>query len=97
MSATEAGKKQLVGSFIYPFVTQMVGAETSPKVTGMIIDLPLADLNYSVSNMETLQSKVFSAVKLLVDTQYLKQETLASMPIAQLQKSFQGAQQVKAY
>jgi hypothetical protein len=27
----------------------------------------------------------------------LKQETLASMPIAQLQKSFQGAQQVKAY
>jgi len=82
MNAPEAGKKQLVGSFIYPFVTQMVGIETSPKVTGMIIDLPLADLNYSVSNLETLQSKVFSAVKLLIDTQYLKQETFATMPIA---------------
>jgi hypothetical protein len=54
MSANEALKKQMVGSFIYPFVTQMVGIDTSPKVTGMIIDLPLADLNYSVSNMETL-------------------------------------------
>ncbi len=44
----------MVGSYIFPYVTQMVGEEASPKVTGMIIDLPLADLNYSVSTFETL-------------------------------------------
>jgi hypothetical protein len=44
----------LVGTFIFPHVIQMVGDEISPKVTGMIIDLPLADLNYSVSSFDTL-------------------------------------------
>jgi len=58
----------MVGSHIFPHVTKMVGEETSPKVTGMIIDLPLADLNYSVSTYETLQAKVKSAVQLLIDT-----------------------------
>ncbi len=54
MKATETQKKHFVGSFIFPHVSQMVGDEISPKVTGMIIDLPLADLNYSVSSFDTL-------------------------------------------
>jgi len=54
MKATEQQKKHLVGTFIFPHVSQMVGDEISPKVTGMIIDLPLADLNYSVSSFDTL-------------------------------------------
>jgi len=54
MKATETQKKHLVGSFIFPHVSSMVGDEISPKVTGMIIDLPLADLNYSVSSFDTL-------------------------------------------
>jgi len=82
MKATETQKKHMVGSYIFPHVSQMVGDEISPKVTGMIIDLPLADLNYSVSTFETLQAKVRSAVQLLIDTKYLEGETLSRVPIA---------------
>jgi len=56
---------------IFRYVTNLVTAEYSPKITGMIIDLPLCDLNYSVSTFDTLQMKVRSAVQLLVDTEFL--------------------------
>ena len=52
-------------------VTGMVGEEFTQKITGMIINLPLADLNYSVGNFETLMTKVRCAVQLLVDTSNL--------------------------
>lgn len=58
----EDQKKQMIGTAIYRYVTTMVGEDFSPKITGMIIDLPLGDLNYSISTLETLQSKVKSAV-----------------------------------
>ena len=74
----------MVGSYIFPHVTKMVGEETSPKVTGMIIDLPLADLNYSVSSYETLQAKVKSAVQLLIDTNNLQGDILDRVPIAKV-------------
>jgi len=74
----------MVGSYIFPHVTKMVGEETSPKVTGMIIDLPLADLNYSVSSYETLQAKVKSAVQLLIDTGNLQGDILDRVPIAKV-------------
>jgi len=45
----------MVGTSIFRQVTAMVGDELSPKITGMIIDLPIADLNFSVSTYETLQ------------------------------------------
>ena len=99
MKSGESQKKHLVGSFIFTHVSQMVGDDISPKVTGMIIDLPLADLNYSVSSFETLQAKVRSAVQLLVDTKFLGEEVLSRIPISkmQLHKTAQVTQQVQAY
>jgi hypothetical protein len=44
----------MIGTHIFRYVTSMVTSEFSPKITGMIIDLPLGDLNYSVSTLETL-------------------------------------------
>ena len=77
----------------------MVGEEASPKVTGMIIDLPLADLNYSVSTFETLQTKVKSAVQLLIDTKYLKGDVLERMPISKMMSKSQQntTQQAQAF
>jgi len=98
MKSTETQKKHMVGSFIFPHVGQMVGDEISPKVTGMIIDLPLGDLNYSVSSFDTLQAKVRSAVQLLIDTKFLDGEVLSKVPIAKmLVKSQQSTQQAQAY
>lgn len=58
----------MIGTLIFRYITNLVTQEFSPKITGMIIDLPMADLNYSVSTLETLQVKVRSAVALLVET-----------------------------
>ena len=49
----------------------MVTQDFSPKITGMIIDLEMGDLNYSVSTLETLQVKVKAAVDLLVETYHI--------------------------
>ena len=74
MNSNESQKKQMVGTHIFRYVTNLVTPEYSPKITGMIIDLPIADLNYSVSTLETLQVKVKSAVDLLVDTGNLRDD-----------------------
>lgn len=71
----------MVGTSIFRQVTNMVGEELSPKITGMIIDLPIADLNFSVSTLETLTSKVRSAVQLLVDTRNVDEAVVKSMPM----------------
>lgn len=63
MNATkEEHRKQMVGTAIFRHVTALAGEELAPKITGMIIDLPLADLNFSVSSLDTLTHKVRSAV-----------------------------------
>lgn len=42
-------KKDIVGNIIYKHVEKLVGPEKAPKITGMLIDLPDAELNYSIS------------------------------------------------
>jgi|DEB19_MinimDraft_2_1074335.scaffolds.fasta_scaffold07249_1 hypothetical protein len=77
----EDQKKQIVGAVIFRHVTGLVGEDFSPKITGMIIDLPMADLNYSVSSLETLQIKVRSAVQLLTDTGNADSRAVEKMPM----------------
>jgi len=86
MEAQETQKKQMIGTLIFRYVTNLVTEEFSPKITGMIIDLPMSDLNYSVSNFETLHVKVKSAVQLLVDTKNMEEIQARNLPI-----SVQGA------
>ena len=81
MNGSEDQRKQMVGTYIFREVTRMVGEEFSPKITGMIIDLPMADLNYSVSTLDMLNFKVRSAVQLLVETNNAAPDTIAQMPM----------------
>ncbi len=83
--SSEDHRKQMVGTQIFRQVTAMVGEELSPKITGMIIDLPIADLNFSVSTYETLQQKVRSAVQLLLDTRNVDEAVVKAMPMNQQQ------------
>jgi hypothetical protein len=39
----EADQKQQIGELIYPFVNQMFGGD-APKITGMLIDLPIDEI-----------------------------------------------------
>jgi len=66
IQGSEREKKNMIGTLIFKYVTHMVTTDFSPKITGMIIDLPIAELNFSVSTLETLQVRVKDAVTLLV-------------------------------
>lgn len=58
-------RKTLIGNIIFQYVEQLVGNEHAPKITGMIIDLPPAQLNQSVSQYASLKEKALSALELL--------------------------------
>ena len=42
-------KKDIVGNAIFKHVEKLVGEAKAPKITGMLIDLPEAELNFSIS------------------------------------------------
>ena len=58
-------KKDIVGNTIYRHVEKLVGDMRAPKITGMLIDLPEAELNYSISQWVHFEQKVMSALQLI--------------------------------
>lgn len=65
-------RKTIIGTAIFKHVEEIVGVQNAPKVTGMIIDLEPIELNFSVQNWEALQSKVNSAMRLLIEKGIVK-------------------------
>jgi hypothetical protein len=55
-------KKEMVGNAIYKHVEKLVGDQRAPKITGMLIDLPEAELNFSISQWNHFEQKVMSAL-----------------------------------
>lgn len=53
--------KQTVGSTIFEFVTKMVGNTNAPKITGMLIDLPIIEIQRFVTNFDLLAQRVNQA------------------------------------
>ena len=47
-------KQETIGDFIYSYIEEYVGEEYIPKVTGMIIDLEINYLLFSVSSLKSL-------------------------------------------
>ena len=62
-------KKEMVGNTIYKHVEKIVGETKAPKITGMLIDLPEAELNFSISNWNNLFNKVQSAFALITENE----------------------------
>ena len=65
----EEAKREKVGEEIYNYVLEKAGEDNAPKITGMIIDLPFADLITSVQTYEGLQEKIQEGLDLLKDDQ----------------------------
>lgn len=59
--------KSQVGEVIYEFVEKIAGEEFAPKITGMLIDLPLEDIKAYLQNFNVLEEKVKQAEGLLRD------------------------------
>ena len=60
--------KQFVGEFIYEYVEKFVGEELAPKITGMLIDLPIEEIKSFLYDFFKLQQKIFEARQILVNT-----------------------------
>ena len=55
-----------MGSTIFDFVVQLVGPERAPKITGMLIELPVQQIKQFMSSYEALQHKVQAALDYLI-------------------------------
>jgi hypothetical protein len=55
--------KNQVGHAIYEFVQQLVGDEKAPKITGMLIELPLDQIKAYMSDFNNLNLKVQEALE----------------------------------
>ena len=54
-----------VGGCIFEFIKLMVPAERVPKITGMLIELPVDMIKQYMSSFEALQAKVTEANELI--------------------------------
>jgi len=50
--------KGQVGEFIYEFVEKIAGEEKAPKITGMLIDLPIGEIQAYLVDFGKLQIKI---------------------------------------
>lgn len=57
--------KNQVGEFIYEFVEKMSGEEIAPKITGMLIDLPIQDIRDYLIDFNKIAVKILEAKTLL--------------------------------
>jgi hypothetical protein len=67
-TAQKRDKKELIGNVIYKHVEKLVGDTKAPKITGMLIDLPEVELNYSISQWVNFEQKVMSAHQLITQS-----------------------------
>lgn len=67
-TAKRKEKKEMVGNAIYKHVEKLVGDQRAPKITGMLIDLPEAELNFSISQWIHFEQKVMSALQLITQS-----------------------------
>jgi len=56
--------KEQVGSLIYDYVQMMVG-DRAPKITGMLIELSIAQIREYLTTFQALQTRVEDAARLL--------------------------------
>lgn len=57
--------KEKVGEAIFPFIRNMCGNERAPKITGMLIELPVEQIKAYMSNFDNLHCKVKEASDLI--------------------------------
>ena len=61
--------KAQVGEFIYEYVERIAGEERAPKITGMLIDLPIPEIQGYLTDFNKLNIKISEANTLLMSQQ----------------------------
>ena len=57
--------REQVGTVFFEYIKQLVGQTKAPKVTGMLIDLPIDDIKNIMQDFNLLQTRVTQASELL--------------------------------
>lgn len=57
--------KDQVGQAIYEYVAMMVPQDRAPKITGMLIELPIDQIKGYMQSLDALRAKVGEATKLI--------------------------------
>lgn len=57
--------KNSVGEFIFEYVEKSAGEEKAPKITGMLIDLPIEEIKGYLTDYAKLEEKIREASTLL--------------------------------
>eukprot|EP00347_Sterkiella_histriomuscorum_P002960 403366140 len=65
VSNLNSNYKSQVGEYIYEHVETLAGEDLAPKITGMLIDLPIAEIQAYITNFMKLQIKINEAYTLL--------------------------------
>lgn len=58
--------KEQVGHLIFDYVQMIVGSDKAPKITGMLIELPVAQIKQFLQSFEALQHRVEEANTMLM-------------------------------
>merc|ERR1712023_187652 len=61
--------KEQVGHVIFEYVRNIIGSEKAPKITGMLIELPVPQIQQYMQSYEALQHRVHEANNLLMGGQ----------------------------
>lgn len=67
--------KEQVGTLIYDYVCMIIGQEKAPKITGMLIELPVVQMKEYLSSFEALKLKVKEANTLLIETKKKEEQS----------------------
>lgn len=59
-------QKQLLGEYLYPLISKSCGAENAGKITGMILEMDVADLLGLIEVPEQLEGKTREAMQVLL-------------------------------
>jgi hypothetical protein len=62
---TNPNYKNQVGEYIFEYVEKIAGDQHAPKITGMLIDLPIEEIQSYLQDYSKLEGKVTEAVTLL--------------------------------
>jgi hypothetical protein len=57
--------KNQVGEFIFEYVERIAGEQKAPKITGMLIDLPIEEIQGYLQDFSKLEEKIREADALL--------------------------------
>lgn len=69
VSPANPNYKAQVGEFIYEYVEKIAGETQAPKITGMLIDLPIPEIQGYLTDFNKLTLKIQEANALLTTQQ----------------------------